>query len=84
MNRIFICMLVGIAKSGSVDWNNLQIVERIDEEGRFQGISEEQMFNILGFKVQEERAQKKKSKVNVVLLELFLLYILVLMVQVYM
>jgi hypothetical protein len=54
-------MLVGIANNGLVDWDNLQIVERIDEEGRLQVISEEQMFDILGFKVQEERAQKERA-----------------------
>jgi hypothetical protein len=67
-------MVVGIANNGPVDWDNLQIVERIDEEGRLQVVSEEQMFDILGFKDQEERAQKtNKLEVNVVLLELFLL-----------
>jgi hypothetical protein len=66
-------MLVGIANNGPVDWDNLQIVERIDE-GRLQVISEEKMIDILGFKVQEERAKRKeKPKVNVVLLELFLI-----------
>jgi hypothetical protein len=44
-------MLVGIANNVMVDWDNLQIVERIDEEGRLQVIIEEQMFDILGFKV---------------------------------
>jgi hypothetical protein len=44
-------MLVGIVNNGMVDWDNLQIVERIDEEGRLQVIIEEQMFDILGFKV---------------------------------
>jgi hypothetical protein len=66
-------MLVGIANNDPVDWDNLQIVERIDE-GRLQVISEEEMIDILGFKVQEERAKRKeKPKVNVVLLELFLI-----------
>jgi hypothetical protein len=54
-------MLVGIANGGLIDWNSLQIIETIDEEGRLQVISEEQMFDILGFKVQEERAQKEKE-----------------------
>jgi hypothetical protein len=54
-------MLVGIANGGLIDWNNLQIIKTIDEEGRLQVISEEQMFDILGFKVQEERAQKEKE-----------------------
>jgi hypothetical protein len=54
-------MLVGIANICLIDWNNLQIIETIDEEGRLQVISEEQMFDILGFKVQEERAQKRRS-----------------------
>jgi hypothetical protein len=54
-------MLVGIANGGSIDWCNLQIIETIDEKGRLQIISEEQMFDILGFKVQEERAQKEKE-----------------------
>jgi hypothetical protein len=40
-------MLVGIANDGLIDWNNLQIIETIDEEGRLQVISEEQMFDIL-------------------------------------
>jgi hypothetical protein len=44
-------MLVGITNGGSIDWDNLQIIETIDEEGRLQVISEEQMFDILGFKV---------------------------------
>jgi hypothetical protein len=66
-------MLVGIANNDPVDWDNLQIVERIDE-GRLQVISEEEIIDILGFKVQEERAKRKeKPKVNVVLLELFLI-----------
>jgi hypothetical protein len=66
-------MLVGIANNGPVDWDNLQIVERIDE-GRLQVISEEEIIDILGFKVQEERAKRKeKPKVNVVLLELFII-----------
>jgi hypothetical protein len=52
-------MLVGIANDGLIDWNNLQIIETIDKEGRLQVISEEQMFDILWFKVQEERAQKE-------------------------
>jgi hypothetical protein len=54
-------MVVGIANNGPVDWDNLQIVERIDEKRRLQVVSEEQMFDILGFKDQEERAQKKIS-----------------------
>jgi hypothetical protein len=54
-------MLLGIANGGLIDWNNLQIIETIDEEGRLHVISEEQMFDILGFKVQEERAQKEKE-----------------------
>jgi hypothetical protein len=66
-------MLVGIANNGPVDWDNLQIVERIDE-GRLHVISEEEIIDILGFKVQEERAKRKeKPKVNVVLLELFII-----------
>jgi hypothetical protein len=66
-------MLVGIANNGPADWDNLQIVERIDE-GRLQVISEEEIIDILGFKVQEERAKRKeKPKVNVVLLELFII-----------
>jgi hypothetical protein len=66
-------MLVGIANNDPVDWDNLQIVERIDE-GRLQVISEEEIIDILGFKVQEERAKRKeKPKVNVVLLELFII-----------
>jgi hypothetical protein len=44
-------MLVGIANNGLIDWDNLQIDETTDEEGRLQAISEEQMFDILGFKV---------------------------------
>jgi hypothetical protein len=75
-------MLVGIANGGLIDWNSLQIIETIDEEGRLQVISEEQMFDILGFKVQEERTQKKKLELNIMLLELFLLWML--MVQLYM
>jgi hypothetical protein len=35
------------SKQASVDWDNLQIVQRIDE-GRLQIISEEQLFAILG------------------------------------
>jgi hypothetical protein len=49
------------SKQASVDWDNLQIVQRIDEEGRLQIISEEQLFAILGFKIQEKRAQKKRE-----------------------
>jgi hypothetical protein len=41
-------MLVGIVNNGLIDWDNLQIIEIIDEEGRLQVISEEQMFDILG------------------------------------
>jgi hypothetical protein len=37
----FVCMLVGIANGALIDWNNLQIIETIDEEGRLQVISEE-------------------------------------------
>jgi hypothetical protein len=29
-----VCMLVGIANSGPLDWDNLQIIETNDEEGR--------------------------------------------------
>jgi hypothetical protein len=54
-------MLVGIVNNGLIDWDNLQIIEIIDEEGRLQVISEEQMFDILVFKVQEERAQREKE-----------------------
>jgi hypothetical protein len=49
------------SKQASVDWDNLQIVQRIDEERRLQVISEEQLFAILGFKIQEERAQKERE-----------------------
>jgi hypothetical protein len=54
-------MLVRIANNGPVDWDNIQIIETIDEEGRLQVISEEQIFAILGFKVEEERAKKERE-----------------------
>jgi hypothetical protein len=75
-------MLVGIANGGLIDWNNLQIIKTIDEEGRLQVISEEQMFDILGLIQEIEHKKKKKLELNIMLLELFLLWML--MVQLYM
>lgn len=53
----------------AVDWNNLTIVERQDDEGRIEMMSEDQLYSLLGLKddderakkVQEERAKKEKN-----------------------
>lgn len=45
-----------------VDWDNLQIVETHDEEGRIELGSEDQLCEILGLKDEEEGARKTEPK----------------------
>lgn len=44
-----------------VDWENLQIVERQDDEGRIEMISEEQIWDLLGLRDEDESAKKKEE-----------------------
>jgi hypothetical protein len=46
---------------GVVDWDNLQIIETIDDEGRLQVTNEEQLYIVLGFKGEDERANKARK-----------------------
>jgi hypothetical protein len=46
---------------GKVDWDNLQIIETIDDEGRLQVSSDEQLYVVLGLKGDDERADKARK-----------------------
>jgi hypothetical protein len=41
-----------------IDWDALEIIETLDEEGRLQVASDEQLYSALGFNAQEEVAGK--------------------------
>ena len=45
-----------------VDWDNLQIVETHDEEGRIELLSEDQLCEILGLQDEEEKKDKSEPK----------------------
>jgi hypothetical protein len=47
-------------EEGRIDWDTIQIVETIDEEGRLEVASEDQLFAILGLKA-EERTKKDRE-----------------------
>jgi hypothetical protein len=64
VNWSIIFMLVGIANNVPVDWDNIQIVETNWRGRKMLVISEEQIFVVLGFKVEEERAKKRKRSHN--------------------
>jgi hypothetical protein len=51
-------------EEGRIDWDTLQIVETVDEEGRLEGASEDQLFAILGLKAEKERAEKDREAAN--------------------
>jgi hypothetical protein len=46
---------------GVVDWDNLQIIETIDDEGRLQVTSDDQLYAVLGLKGEDERAVKARK-----------------------
>jgi hypothetical protein len=48
-------------EEGIIDWDTIQIVEIIDEEGRLEVASEDQLFSILRLKVEEERAKNDRE-----------------------
>jgi hypothetical protein len=69
---------------GRIDWDTIQIIEIIDEEGRLEVASKDQLFAILRLKVGEERAKRiEKLQLNVALKELILLLVLMLVMQSY-
>jgi hypothetical protein len=41
---------------GVVDWDNLKIIETIDDEGGLQVTSDDQLYSVLGLKGEDERA----------------------------
>lgn len=42
-----------------VDWNNLQIVERQDDEGRVEMLTEDQLYALLGLRDEDEMAETR-------------------------
>jgi hypothetical protein len=48
-------------EEGRIDWDTIQIIETIDEEGRLEVASDDQLFSSLGLKVEEERAKKDRE-----------------------
>jgi hypothetical protein len=52
-------------EEGIIDWDTIQIVETIDEEGRLEVASENQLFAILGLKAEEERAKKDREATTI-------------------
>lgn len=45
----------------AVDWDNLQIVERQDDEGKIEMLTEEQLYALLGLKDEDERSKKAQE-----------------------
>jgi hypothetical protein len=60
-------------EEGRIDWDTLQndevrvleaTIETVDEEGRLEVASEDQLFAILGLKAEKERAKKDREAAN--------------------
>ena len=51
---------IGEQSVGVIDWDNLEIQETQDEEGRIQIMSEDQLYGLLGLRDEDERAKSSK------------------------
>jgi hypothetical protein len=44
-----------------VDWDTLQIDDKVDDEGRFEVLSEEQVYSVLGLQKEDDSEQHERE-----------------------